>query len=229
MRRGNSLAAEAEDVRRQLRDLADPRAAALARRALRSPWRFHGVVPPAVRAVARQAARRHRGDRDLAGLLEVARRLWASRWHEEKTAAIQMIAAFARHLENAHWNEFKAWLRGVRTADHCDSLATAILGSLVKRDRSWCRVLKHWTLSRSVWERRAAVGAVFLRVRHMGDVEAGFGICEPLMRDRSPEVREAVASLLREALAANAPATRSFLQRWRGRADPELRRCLPAE
>jgi len=221
------LQAEAEEVRRRLKDLGDPRAAALARRALRSPWRFHGVVPPSVRAIARQAARRHRGDRDLAKVLAVARRLWASRWHEEKSAALQMVAALTRRLEPAYWDEFKSWLRGVRTADHCDLLATAILGPLVKRDRTWCRVLKHWTLSKNVWERRAAVGAVFLRVHHMGDAEAGLGICEPLMRDRAPQVQEALVTLLRESLAVAPDETQSFLIRWRGKAHPALGKALP--
>lgn len=133
-----------------------------------------------------------------------------------------MLAFLSRRLEAEHWKEFKRWIGEVRTAEHCDAIATGLLGPLVKRDRSWCRVLKHWARSRHAWERRAAVGAVLLRVRHMGDVEAGLEVCEALMRDSSPIVQEGVSALLREAGAVDPAAAREFLDRWRGKAHPNI-------
>lgn len=217
-----SVREEAQEVRRRLRARADPRAARLLRSRGGTPHRVIGVTPPAVREVARQAARKHRRDRDLSALFRVAQELWRSPWHEERSAAIQMLAVFSRRLEARHWKEFKRWIGEVRTAEHCDAIATGLLGPLVKRDRSWCRVLKHWARSRRPWERRAAAGAVFLRVRHMGDVEAGLEVCEALMRDPSPVVQEGVLALLREAEAVDPAATREFLDRWRGKAHPNL-------
>ncbi len=211
-----------EEVRVRLRALADPRAARLAKSATRSPLRFHGALPPDVRALARQVARRHKDDRDLSRVLAAARLLWRSPWHEERTVAVQMATALVRKLRSADWNEFKGWLRTVKSADHCDGVAVDLLGALVKRDRSWLRVLKHWALSKSVWERRAAAGAVLLRTRQMGDAEAGLEVCASLMEDRAPEVQEAVASLLREALAVNRPMTEDFLTRWRPRASEAI-------
>ncbi len=210
--------AELEEVRRRLRAMGDPRAARLSKAALRSPHKFHGALPPAVRAVAREIARRHRADRDFGALLGVADRLWRSPWHEERWVAIHMVSALGRRLSSDHWPMLKEWIRGVRSADHGDGIAVELLGRLVKRDRSWCRVLKHWTLSKNVFERRAAVMAVVLRARHMGDAEAALQLCEPLMRDRAPAVQEAVGAVLREALASDPALTRDFLDRWRGKA-----------
>ncbi|HLY73013.1 MAG TPA: DNA alkylation repair protein, partial [Planctomycetota bacterium] len=99
----------------------------------------------------------------------------------------------------------------------CDGIAVELMGSLVKRDRTWCRVLKHWTLSKGVWDRRAAAMGVLLRTRQMGDVEAAFYICESLMQDRAPEVREGVAIVLSEARLSDAAATGEFLDRWKSR------------
>jgi 3-methyladenine DNA glycosylase AlkD len=200
----------------------------MAKSALRSPLSFHGVIPPQVRMLAREIARRHRKDRSLAPLLSTARALWRSRWHEERSTAIHMVAALVRRLDHDDWIEFKGWLQGVRSADHCDGIAIDLLGSLVKRDRSWCRVLKHWTLSKRVWERRAAVMAVMLRTRQMGDVEAAFYICESLMRDRAPQVREAVVAVLSEAWHSDPSMTGEFLDRWKGKGAPDLLRDLPA-
>ena len=202
--------------------MSNAAAARLARTALRSPLSFHGVIPPQVRSLAREIARRHRGDRTLDGLLSTARTLWKSRWHEERSTAIHMVAALVRRLGPDDWAEFKGWLKAVRSADHCDGIAIDLLGSLVKRDRSWCRVLKHWTLSASVWERRAAAMGVLLRTRQMGDVEAAFDICESLMRDKSPQVREAVVAVLTEAWTADARLTREFLERLKGKGAPAL-------
>lgn len=223
-----SVREEVAEVRRRLRARADPRAARLLRSGGGTPHRVIGVVPPAVREVARQAARRHRRDRDLSALLRLARVLWKSPWHEERSAAIHMLAVFSRRLEPGHWGEFKRWVGEVRTAEHCDAIATGLLGPLVKRDRSWCRVLKHWARSRNPWQRRAAAGAVFLRVRHMGDVEAGLEVCEALMRDPSPAVQEGVGALLREARAVDPAAAREFLSRWRGKAHPGILKAAGA-
>jgi len=213
-------------VRRRLKAMADPRAATLAKSTLRSPLSFHGVIPPKVRSLAREIARRHRKDRSPDGVLAVARELWKSRWHEERSTAIHMAAALIRRLEQDQWNEFKAWLRSVRSADHCDGIAVELLGSLVKRDRTWCRVLKHWTLSASIWERRAAVMGVLLRTRQMGDVEAAFYVCDPLMRDKAPLVREAVVIVLSEARLSDPDATRDYLDRWKVRAAPAILKAL---
>jgi 3-methyladenine DNA glycosylase AlkD len=222
LRKGPAAKDEVAEIRRRLKAMGDRRAASLAKAALHSPLSFHGAVPPRVRSLAREVARRHRADRSLEPLLSVARLLWKSRWHEERSTALHMISAFVRRLDHAHWNELKGWLKGVRSADHCDGIAIELLGSLVKRDRSWCRVLKHWTLSESVWERRACVMGVLLRTRQMGDVEAAFDVCESLMRERAPEVREAVVALLSEARHSDPAATLGFLERWKGKGDPDI-------
>jgi 3-methyladenine DNA glycosylase AlkD len=207
--------------------MANRTAAKMAKSALRSPLSFHGVIPPQVRSLAREIARRHRKDRTLAAMLSTARSLWKSRWHEERSTAIHMVAALVRRLDHDDWIEFKGWLQSVRSADHCDGIAVDLLGSLVKRDRSWCRVLKHWTLSKRVWERRAAVMAVMLRTRQMGDVEAAFYICESLMKDPAPQVREAVVAVLSEAWRSDPILTGEFLARWKGKGAPDLLKALP--
>jgi len=214
------------EIRRRLKSMANPLAAELAKSALGSPHAFYGVIPPQVRSLAREIARRHRKDKTLDGLLRVARALWRSRWHEERSTAIHMVAALVRRLDHDHWNEFKGWLKGVRSADHCDGIAVELMGSLVKRDRTWCRVLKHWTLSKSIWDRRAAAMGVLLRTRQMGDVEAAFYVCESLMQDRSPEVREGVAIVLSEARLSDPAATGEFLDRWKSRGSRAILEAL---
>ncbi len=163
---------------------------------------------------ARGAARGHVRDRDLSHGLAVARALWRSPRAEEKTLAILYLSHFHRRFEPVHWKEFKSWVARARTAEHVDLIATKLLGNLVLKDRTWCRVLRHWTLSRVDRERRAAAMALVPRTRQMGDAEAALALAEGLVRDRSPLVREGFAALLREAQAADPALTRDFLSRW---------------
>src|SRR5436190_2913600 len=227
MRKPGDVKDEVAEIRRRLKSMSNEQAAQLAKEALGSPHAFYGVIPPQVRALAREIARRHRKDKTLAPLLAVARVLWKSRWHEERSTAIHMIAALVRRLDHDDWNEFKTWLKGVRSPDHCDGIAVELLGALVKRDRTWCRVLKHWTLSKSPWERRAAAMGVLLRTRQMGDVEAAFYVCESLMEDRAPQVIEGVVAVLSEAWLSDPARTKEFLDRWKSKTAPELLAELP--
>ena len=184
--------------------------------AIRQRLRARGSASPeALRKTARGAARGHVGDRELSHGLAVARALWRGGRGKEMTLAILYLSQFHRRFEPAQWREFKSWVARARTAEQVDLVATLLLGNLVLKDRSWCRVLRHWALSRSARERRAAAMALVPRTRQMGDAEAALALCEGLMRDRSPLVREAVDSLLSESLAADALLTESFLARWR--------------
>ena len=92
----------------------------------------------------------------------------------------------------------------------------------MRRDRTWCRVLRHLAESKDPWDRRVSAAAALPRVRLMGDVEAGLSICELLMRERAPLVQEAVAALLRESLDADEEETRAFLDRWRREGRPDI-------
>lgn len=209
---------EVREIRQRLRMRADPRVARLARNAQKCSCRFHGVVPPEVRAVARRVVRRHRRDRGMGPVLAVAQALWRSPYHEERSAAIHALASLARRLENRHWDLFRRWVLGARCLDHCDGVAADLVGTLVKRDRAWLHVLRHWSRSPSPWVRRASATALLPRTRQMGDAEAALEACEGLMRDPSPRVQAAVAALLRESLEADPELTRDFLDRWKGKA-----------
>jgi 3-methyladenine DNA glycosylase AlkD len=154
--------------------------------------------------------------------MELARAFWRSSWHEEKVMAVHLAAAAAPQLDDRAWTEFRRWVEGARSAGHADAVAVHVLGRMVERDRAWLRVLCHWARSPKGRMRRAALGAVLLRTRHMGDAEAAFSVCEALMTDRAAAVREAAAVVLREALRADGEATRGFLARWKGRAPESL-------
>lgn len=203
------MSEELEQLRAKLRDLARPGAR------IESPYHVLSVPDEDLKHLARQSARKHRNE-SYAVLVDLACGLWKAGVHEEMTLALAMLSTFERHLDESHWNLLKGWMDDVRTVDHCDIIGRDLLGAIVTRDRTFVRVLRHWARSENVFVRRAAVLGVFLRTRQMSDIEAALSVCEPLMNDKEPLVRDALEQVLRECVDVDAAMTEEFRARWNG-------------
>ena len=170
--------------------------------------------PSEAAKAVRVLARSHRGAKGLPALLAVARALWKGTGSEQDLALL-LLASHLRWLEGDHWKEFKGWVRRARSPAILDRLAADLLGTLVRKDRGWCTVLRNWTRSPDARERRAAVGALIPRVRQMADVESALGVAADLRADPDAGVREAAAGLLKEMLSADRLLVLEFLRRCR--------------
>jgi 3-methyladenine DNA glycosylase AlkD len=177
----------------------------------------------ALQRLAKQLARRyHRHDEELGPILTLAELLWWGGVHEERMLAVHMLSTLERLLAPEHWNIFKEWMDSVHSRETCDGVAGHLLGSIVTRDRTFVRVLRYWALSDNVWIRRAAAMGILLRTRQMSDIDAALSVCEPLMRDPTPEVQEAVGRVLYEARQLDPEMTDDFLDRWMGKAPDQI-------
>lgn len=178
-----------------------------------APLRVALRTSPAELAKAvRILARSHRGARGLPALLALARALWKGP-EGEQDLALHLLSSHHRWLEGALWKEFKGWVRQARSPAILDRLAAELLGTLVRKDRGWCTVLRTWSRSPDARDRRAAAGALIPRVRQMADVEAALGVAADLKADRDAGVRGVAARLLKEMLSADRPLVREFLGR----------------
>ncbi len=126
-------------------------------------------------------------------MIELAKSLWNEGDAEERTLAVLVLEGRERLLNSSHWPLFKGWMEEVRSKEHCDGIATTLIGSIVAGDHSWVRVLRHWAESPNPWFRRAAVLGVLRRGRQMGDVEAALSVCELLREESDERVKEGVA------------------------------------
>lgn len=205
-----STKADTSEVREQLAEIREE-----------GPRRALGV-----RKVIRALARKYRRADSIEGLIRAASELWKGGGEEERDVALGALVLLSKHLEQEHWPLFKDWIERAKLPRQVDLISRDLLGALLRRDRSWLRVLKHWALSKQVRQRRAAVLAVVPRARRMGDVEAALEIAEGSIQDAAPEVQEALAELLQEASASHAGAVQDFLGRWGRRLPPPVRRLL---
>lgn len=221
-----------DDLRRDLRDVAEPdRAPLLARYFQAFPGgygegdTFIGVRVPAARAVAKRHA---------ALPLEDISALLRSDVHEERLVALLLLT---RRAERGEEDERRAVLdlylantAHINNWDLVDVSAPAIVGG-------W--VLDHGTTlldtlagSDVLWERRIAVIAT-LRLIRAGELDPTFALAERLLDDDHDLMHKACGWALREAGKRDEPRLVAFIERHAARMPRTMLRYaierLPAE
>jgi 3-methyladenine DNA glycosylase AlkD len=151
---------------------------------------FLGVSVPAVRTLSRALR-----TMTLDALVELLR----SRYHEARLLALlAMVDRYKRGDESTREDVYRAYLANtdqVNNWDLVDSSAEHIVGGhLWQRDR---KLLGHWAVSQSMWERRIAVLATFHFIRK-GEYDDTLDVAEKLLRDREDLIHKAVGWMLRE-------------------------------
>jgi 3-methyladenine DNA glycosylase AlkD len=126
--------------------------------------------------------------------------LLASEIHEHRLAALEILVAqyeAAAEAERKTILEFYlANTQGINNWDLVDASAPYILGEhLITRSR---RPLYRLAKSKSVWERRMAIVATLMLIRH-GETADTFLIAEKLLADPHDLIHKAVGWALREA------------------------------
>jgi 3-methyladenine DNA glycosylase AlkD len=167
--------------------------------------RFIGIPVPALR----NAALRYRTLPlpDLALLL-------ASAIHEHRLAALEILVAQyegATDAERKNIVEFYlCHTQGINNWDLVDASAPYILGEHLKtRSR---RPLVRLAKSKSVWERRMAIVATLMLIRH-GETADTFLIAERLLSDPHDLIQKAVGWALRETGKVSESELLAFLER----------------
>ena len=201
-----------EDVRGELRRLASPEQAAIARRFFKTgPGdygegdEFLGLKVPQVRALVRSCD--ELSEREVLGLLHSA-------IHEERLLALLcLVRRFDRGDEETRERVFDLYLKNTRWInnwDLVDSSAHQIVGEwLVDKDR---RLLARLAKSQVMWERRIAMVACFAFIRR-GESADACAIAEKLLADEHDLMHKAVGWMLREVgKRAGIDTLRAFLR-----------------
>jgi 3-methyladenine DNA glycosylase AlkD len=200
----------ASDVRRALRDAADPVKAKGLQRFFKTGKgdygegdRFLGVMVPIQRSIVKRFRRMSIGE---------ATKLLHSPYHEERlTALLLLVDRYGRGMQDEKERIYKTYLantRWINNWDLVDLSAPNIVGQhLVERPRS---ILRRLARSRNLWERRIAIisTATFIR---QNDFDDTLEIGEMLLRDRHDLIHKAVGWMLREVGKRDRKTLDSFL------------------
>jgi 3-methyladenine DNA glycosylase AlkD len=205
---------KAEDIRRELKSMADPNKAAIMQRFFKTgPGQygegdiFIGVMVPQSRRVAKKFCQLPLGE---------VRTLLYSHIHEERLVALLILAWSYSSVSSSREKEeqiVKFYLDNIKQVNNWDLVdlsAPNILGAhLVDRERSLLYMLAG---SENVWERRIAIIATHHFIRN-GDFSDTLKIAEMLLQDRHDLIHKAAGWMLREVGKRDTAAQEAFLEK----------------
>jgi 3-methyladenine DNA glycosylase AlkD len=205
---------KAEDIRRELKSMADPGKAAIMQRFFKTgPGQygegdiFIGVMVPQSKRVAKKFCQLPLGE---------VRTLLYSHIHEERLVALLILAWSYSSVSSSREKEeqiVKFYLDNIKQVNNWDLVdlsAPNILGAhLVDRERSLLYMLAG---SENVWERRIAIIATHHFIRN-GDFSDTLKIAEMLLQDRHDLIHKAAGWMLREVGKRDAAAQEAFLEK----------------
>lgn len=166
--------------------------------------RFLGIPVPLLRKTALRY-------RDLA-LTDVAR-LLASRIHERRAAALEILVAQYERASSDKTRDrivrfYLAHTAGINNWDLVDASAPYILGDYLKtRPRD---LLSKLAASSNLWERRIAIVSTLTFIKG-GEIDETFRIAELLLSDNHDLIHKAVGWALRETGKVSRAALSNFL------------------
>ena len=198
-------------LKKRFRENAEPESATWQKAYMKSALDFHGVSSEIVRTAARDFLAEHpKIDHDA--LVAVVDGLFASRFFDVRSAAVVMLERKVKLLGA----DDLPWLvelvhRGGCWA-HVDTLATNVIGTVVKREPKTLRLLPQWAKDDDFWVRRTALLAQErLLARGEGDFELFARIAAPMLPEKEFFIRKAIGWVLRSTSKKRPELVHAFL------------------
>jgi 3-methyladenine DNA glycosylase AlkD len=191
------------------------------KRYLKSQAEFFGVTVPETRRVARPVGLHFAATHDLEGALAYGRRLWATRAHEPRVAAIAIVSACHADYDDRVWELGRRWLGEIDNWALCDGIGPHLLGPFVctarPRHRSRRREVIRWTSDANPWVRRGALLSTFDSTKTDGGCDFLFAVALRLLADPDYFVQKGLGWMLRECAHRRPREVITFIQRHRAR------------
>lgn len=215
------------ELRRQLRQAADPARAAALQRYFREPIASLGVSTPLVEAIAAEAIVKFdlSADERLAladGLIDSAK------YHEDFILAVALARKVVQRYPGDDLLEtFERWIRcGVSNWAQCDDLCLKVIYEFLLGHPESIRRVADWTKSDAPWVRRAGnVALVKFIKRQIGSttyrlpIEIVLGNADRLLDDPDDYVQKSVGWLLKVAAVEHPDSVMGFLTEHVARMD----------
>ncbi len=182
---------------------------------LKSELRFFGASVPDIRRAAADFSRAH-PDLTRAELRKIVDVLYASDWHEYRSAALALLGRHERLLRETDLPWLASLVRTSNTWAHVDWLAADIIGRLVERYPAASKRLSTWAKDKNMWLRRTALLAQIKVVEHGGvDFELFAGIAAGMVVEREFFIRKAIGWVLRDVSKRRPDLVYGFLREHR--------------
>lgn len=205
------------DIRKKLRASASEKQISQWKRLFGDSIPCHGVDPIRTHHIGLEMVRRTRsGGIELAFALGES--LWNSSKLEERSIAAQLVGAMGRHISGSDFDRFAVWASSLTNHANADSLAMNLISRSLGNKPSLVNKLKQWAEHPNQDIRRSAVMSFVPLVRQGRFFSDAFSVLECVMEDSSPQVQEAVGTVLMESARMNKDRVMEFIRPWIGKS-----------
>jgi len=180
---------------------ADPEYRAGNQSVIRTGLKMYGVRVPALRRIAREWKRGHKGI-SFEELMPLVEALWDGDSLAERSLAMELLHAYRRFISKLSWDHFDCWRRKIDNWGLTDFLGTRILGRWIEADPD-ARLDRLLELidDEDRWSRRLAVVATCPLNRGHSRVtipDLTLQLIDRVKGERDPMITKAVSWALRE-------------------------------
>jgi len=156
---------------------------------------------------------------NLDAVLEAAPELMKSGKYEETGMVLLLVRDLHKQYTRDTFDTLSKWYGiGIGNWAHADTLGMAILPLFLKKDIVSIDDFGEWLKSEYKFKRRSVPVTLIKSLKTHKDYPAIFRFLEPLMNDPEREVHQGMGWFLREAWKKDAPATETFLLKWKNSA-----------
>ena len=195
--------AQAAEVRRLLRDQADPQAAESSQRFFKEPVAVYGLKSAAVKKIAAQVFVSLK-KQPKAEVLARCEELWRSGYMEEAGVACEWAYALRKQYEPGDFKVFEKWLgQYVSNWAFCDNLCNHTIAAVVGMYPQLVPAVKAWAGSDNRWLRRGAAVTFIIPARKGLWLDDLFEIADRLLLDQDDLVQKGYGWMLKAASEAH--------------------------
>ena len=185
---------------------------------LKTPYTCFGTSLPSTDKIAKEFRKQNEG----AGseyILSLARKLFASEYHDEKRLGLRLLQFYPHYLDLSAMPLLEEMLLQSPTWDLVDDISIHLVGTVLEKDGKAYRYLKKWSRSGNFWMRRASlISPILLFRKGRGDAGLFYTFAERMLEEKEFFIRKAMGWGLREIAKAAPDEVFGFLMRVKGRA-----------
>lgn len=184
---------------------------------LKTPYKCFGTSLPFTDRVAKEF-RKQNEEASREYIVTLARKLFASEYHDEKRLGLRLLQFYPRYLDLSVMPLLEEMLLQSPTWDLVDDISIHLVGTVLEEDRKAYRYLKKWSRSGNFWMRRASlISPILLFRKGRGDPQLFYTFAERMLEEKEFFIRKAMGWGLREIAKADPDEAFGFLMRIKGR------------
>lgn len=209
----------ANQIRRFLRENADPLLAGRYARFIKEGYDAYGVPWDAFKRKRREILTRYKDKLGLEGFLSLGEELLSSGKYEEAEFAISFLDAFGSELAGKNLSRLGGWFeKGVRNWAHADALCRVLRLYLVQKGKVGLADFASWRESTYKWKRRAVPVTLTGFFKTLEDIKPLLSFLAPMMADTQKVVQQGLGIFMRKAWKKNPVQVEKFLLKYRDTA-----------